>query len=161
MRLHDVPGAEYYLKQAREHGTGVGFVSVTERKHVVHWLEPWRGRCRIVHRLCLRMILFLLQDATYTTAIGWVESVYHTWDTGCARGTDDDAFETPLCGERGSGEEDQAERARGWCFSFYVRCTKTRPREWAISSIHMSRMASKRPTTIHTSKARIEWTYTN
>ncbi|KDR82037.1 hypothetical protein GALMADRAFT_135412 [Galerina marginata CBS 339.88] len=31
-------GAEY-MKQAREHGLAVGFVSVTERKHVVDWLE--------------------------------------------------------------------------------------------------------------------------
>ncbi|KAF8874213.1 RNA polymerase II-associated protein [Gymnopilus junonius] len=31
-------GAEY-MKHAREHGLAVGFVSVTERKHVVEWLE--------------------------------------------------------------------------------------------------------------------------
>ncbi|KIM49712.1 hypothetical protein M413DRAFT_438864 [Hebeloma cylindrosporum] len=36
--LRDAPGAEY-MKQAREHGLSVGFVSVTERKHVVDWLE--------------------------------------------------------------------------------------------------------------------------
>ena len=36
--LRDAPGAEY-MKQAREHGLAVGFVSVTERKHVVDWLE--------------------------------------------------------------------------------------------------------------------------
>jgi parafibromin len=36
--LLDAPGAEY-MKQAREHGFAVGFVSVTERKHVVDWLE--------------------------------------------------------------------------------------------------------------------------
>ncbi len=36
--LRDVSGAEY-MKQAREHGLAVGFVSVTERKHVVEWLE--------------------------------------------------------------------------------------------------------------------------
>jgi len=36
--LKDAPGAEY-MKQARERGLGVGFVSVTERKHVVDWLE--------------------------------------------------------------------------------------------------------------------------
>ena len=36
--LRDATGAEY-MKQAREHGLAVGFVSVTERKHVVDWLE--------------------------------------------------------------------------------------------------------------------------
>jgi parafibromin len=36
--LRDAPGAEY-MKQARENGLAVGFVSVTERKNVVDWLE--------------------------------------------------------------------------------------------------------------------------
>lgn len=36
--LRDAPGAEY-MKQARESGLAVGFVSVTERKNVVDWLE--------------------------------------------------------------------------------------------------------------------------
>ena len=36
--LRDAPGAEY-MKQARENGLVVGFVSVTERKTVVDWLE--------------------------------------------------------------------------------------------------------------------------
>ena len=36
--LRDAPGAEY-MKQARENGLVVGFVSVTERKNVVDWLE--------------------------------------------------------------------------------------------------------------------------
>ncbi|KIK93036.1 hypothetical protein PAXRUDRAFT_829392 [Paxillus rubicundulus Ve08.2h10] len=36
--LRDAPGAEY-MKQARESGLAVGFVSVTERKSVVEWLE--------------------------------------------------------------------------------------------------------------------------
>jgi parafibromin len=36
--LRDAPGAEY-MKQARECGLAVGFVSVTERKNVVDWLE--------------------------------------------------------------------------------------------------------------------------
>ncbi|PSR70884.1 hypothetical protein PHLCEN_2v13246 [Hermanssonia centrifuga] len=36
--LRDAPGAEY-MKQARENGLAVGFVSVTERKSVVDWLE--------------------------------------------------------------------------------------------------------------------------
>ncbi|KAF5387093.1 hypothetical protein D9615_002055 [Tricholomella constricta] len=36
--LRDAPGAEY-MKQARENGLAVGFVSVTERKSVVEWLE--------------------------------------------------------------------------------------------------------------------------
>ncbi|KIM63855.1 hypothetical protein SCLCIDRAFT_116100 [Scleroderma citrinum Foug A] len=36
--LRDAPGAEY-MKQAREMGLAVGFVSVTERKSVVEWLE--------------------------------------------------------------------------------------------------------------------------
>jgi parafibromin len=36
--LRDAPGAEY-MKQARENGLAVGFVSVTERKGVVDWLE--------------------------------------------------------------------------------------------------------------------------
>jgi parafibromin len=36
--LRDASGAEY-MKQARESGLAVGFVSVTERKSVVDWLE--------------------------------------------------------------------------------------------------------------------------
>ncbi|PFH53548.1 hypothetical protein AMATHDRAFT_137288 [Amanita thiersii Skay4041] len=36
--LRDAPGAEY-MKQTRENGLTVGFVSVTERKNVVGWLE--------------------------------------------------------------------------------------------------------------------------
>jgi parafibromin len=36
--LRDAPGAEY-MKQARENGLTLGFVSVTERKSVVDWLE--------------------------------------------------------------------------------------------------------------------------
>ncbi|KAI0927820.1 hypothetical protein AcW1_005240 [Taiwanofungus camphoratus] len=36
--LRDASGAEY-MKQARENGLAVGFVSVTERKNVVDWLE--------------------------------------------------------------------------------------------------------------------------
>ena len=37
-RLRDASGPEY-LKQTRENGLGVGFVSITERKGVVDWLE--------------------------------------------------------------------------------------------------------------------------
>jgi len=36
--LRSAPGAEY-MKQARENGLTSGFVSVTERKNVVEWLE--------------------------------------------------------------------------------------------------------------------------
>lgn len=36
--LRDAPGADY-MRQARECGLAVGFVSVTERKNVVEWLE--------------------------------------------------------------------------------------------------------------------------
>lgn len=36
--LREAPGAEY-MKQARENGLVVGFVSVTERKGLVDWLE--------------------------------------------------------------------------------------------------------------------------
>ncbi|GJE88111.1 RNA polymerase II-associated protein [Phanerochaete sordida] len=36
--LRDASGAEY-MKQARENGLAVGFVSITERKSVVDWLE--------------------------------------------------------------------------------------------------------------------------
>ncbi|OCH86204.1 CDC73-domain-containing protein [Obba rivulosa] len=39
--LRDASGAEY-MKQARESGLAVGFVSVTERKSVVDWLEGRR-----------------------------------------------------------------------------------------------------------------------
>lgn len=39
--LRDASGAEY-MKQARENGLTVGFVSVTERKSVVDWLEGRR-----------------------------------------------------------------------------------------------------------------------
>jgi parafibromin len=40
--LRDAPGADY-MKQARENGLAVGFVSVTERKGVVDWLEGRGG----------------------------------------------------------------------------------------------------------------------
>jgi parafibromin len=40
--LRDASGAEY-MKQARERGLAVGFVSVTERKAVVDWLEGRRA----------------------------------------------------------------------------------------------------------------------
>ncbi|KAF4615188.1 hypothetical protein D9613_003417 [Agrocybe pediades] len=40
--LRQANGAEY-MKQARELGLAVGFVSVTERKHVVDWLEGRAG----------------------------------------------------------------------------------------------------------------------
>ena len=36
--LRDASGAEY-MKQARENGLAVGFVSITERKSIVDWLE--------------------------------------------------------------------------------------------------------------------------
>lgn len=36
--LRDASGADY-MKQARENGLAVGFVSVTERKSLVDWLE--------------------------------------------------------------------------------------------------------------------------
>lgn len=36
--LRDASGADY-MKQARENGLAVGFVSVTERKRLVDWLE--------------------------------------------------------------------------------------------------------------------------
>ncbi|EGN96347.1 hypothetical protein SERLA73DRAFT_59315 [Serpula lacrymans var. lacrymans S7.3] len=36
--LRDAPGAEYN-RQSREHGLALGFVSITERKNVVDWLE--------------------------------------------------------------------------------------------------------------------------
>jgi parafibromin len=36
--LQSAAGADY-MKQARENGLAVGFVSVTERKNVVEWLE--------------------------------------------------------------------------------------------------------------------------
>jgi hypothetical protein len=36
--LRDAHGAEY-LKQTREHGLAVGFISITDRKSVVDWLE--------------------------------------------------------------------------------------------------------------------------
>lgn len=40
--LRDASGADY-MKQARENGLAVGFVSVTERKNVVDWLEERRS----------------------------------------------------------------------------------------------------------------------
>lgn len=40
--LRDASGAEY-MKQARENGLAVGFVSVTERKSVVDWIEGRRN----------------------------------------------------------------------------------------------------------------------
>jgi parafibromin len=56
--FRDAAGAEY-MKQAREHGLAVGFVSVTERKHVVDWLE---GRApdsdRIAPLTCKSLLLY-------------------------------------------------------------------------------------------------------
>jgi hypothetical protein len=113
--LRDAPGAEY-MKQAREHGLAVGFVSVTERKHVVDWLEGKVQESDRIAPLACTYTLFLysifycllkvgffewssgVDDPTwYTTTNGWAESAYHTSDTGCG-GTGDDAFEAPLCG---------------------------------------------------------------
>ncbi|KAG6908036.1 hypothetical protein DXG01_006398 [Tephrocybe rancida] len=58
--LRDAGGAEY-MKQARENGLAVGFVSVTERKNVVDWLE---GRTpensRIMPLACQPIIIFSL-----------------------------------------------------------------------------------------------------
>jgi len=51
MRLRDAAGAEYYMKQAREHGLGVGFVSVREREDVVDWLEPWKADTALFVRI--------------------------------------------------------------------------------------------------------------
>jgi len=103
MHLRDAPGAEYYVKQVREHGPGVGFVSVTERKHVMDWLEPWRCGQRDSARLvCAYYSVFVLLKAAMSTTpptpprSSCVESVYHTSDTACG-GTDDDAFEAALC----------------------------------------------------------------
>ena len=104
------------MKQAREHGLAVGFVSVAERKHVVDWLE---GRVQesdhIILLACAYTIVFYsifclllrvgfverssgVDDPTwYTTANGWAEPAYHITDRG-GRGTEDDAFEAPLRG---------------------------------------------------------------
>ncbi|KAJ7593726.1 RNA polymerase II-associated protein [Mycena floridula] len=45
--LKNAPGAEY-MKQARENGLNVGFVSVTERKGVVEWLEGKEDNSNII-----------------------------------------------------------------------------------------------------------------
>ena len=63
--LRDAPVAEY-MKQARENGLAVGFVSVTERKSIVEWLEgkvndlerivPIAGACacKLCSGICVR-----------------------------------------------------------------------------------------------------------
>ena len=57
--LRDAPGAEY-MKQAREHGLAVGFVSVTERKHVVDWLEgKVQESDRIAPLACAYAVLYI------------------------------------------------------------------------------------------------------
>lgn len=75
--LRDAAGAEY-MKQARENGLAVGFVSVTERKNVVDWLE---GRIAdherivpLVGKLCRicrwRIVLTSVAAAESTTPPG-------------------------------------------------------------------------------------------
>jgi parafibromin len=59
--LRDAPGAEY-MKQAREHGLAVGFVSVTERKHVVDWLEGKVQESDRIAPLACAYTLFFIFD---------------------------------------------------------------------------------------------------
>ena len=72
------PGGEY-LKQAREMFAGTGFVSVTDRKPLVEWLEgtldtleriiPTQGLCRITSECGRGPIIFLM--CTLTRSFGW------------------------------------------------------------------------------------------
>lgn len=58
--LRDASGAEY-MKQARESGLAVGFVSVTERKSVVDWLEgKASSHPNIVPLACERFLFCLI-----------------------------------------------------------------------------------------------------
>jgi hypothetical protein len=58
--IRDAPGEEY-MKEAREHGLAVSFVSVTERKHVVDWLEgKVQESDRIAPLACAYHSFFLL-----------------------------------------------------------------------------------------------------
>jgi parafibromin len=51
------------MKQAREHGLAVGFVSVTERKHVVDWLErKVQEGDRIAPLACAYTVFFFVFD---------------------------------------------------------------------------------------------------
>ena len=73
--LRDAPGGEY-MKQARENGLAVGFVSVTERKNVVDWLEgkvseyerivPLAGMFCItcLHRQCFTCLSYAEESTT-------------------------------------------------------------------------------------------------
>lgn len=78
--LRDAPGAEY-MRQARESGLTVGFVSVTERKSVVEWLEGKvadlerirplaSGEC--VHRFAMHTLTFGLR--VRFRFVLWIES---------------------------------------------------------------------------------------
>lgn len=66
--LRDASGAEY-MKQARENGLAVGFVSVTERKSVVDWLE---GRIADLERITPL-------TCTYLVLISPVQRVDEVW----------------------------------------------------------------------------------
>jgi len=60
--LRDAPGAEY-MRQARESGLTVGFVSVTERKSVVEWLEGKVADLERIRPLASGTCVFLPLDS--------------------------------------------------------------------------------------------------
>lgn len=70
--LRDASGAEY-MKQARENGLAVGFVSVTERKNVVDWLEGGTSNLdSIIPLACgqIRISLFDLSESLPSLSSG-------------------------------------------------------------------------------------------
>ena len=86
------------MKQAREHGLAVGFVSVTERKHVVDWLVQESDRIAplvcayhsFFHLVVMLLRVFFCERSSgvddptwYTTADSRTGLAYHTTDTGC------------------------------------------------------------------------------
>ena len=60
--LRDASSADY-MKQMRENGLAVGFVSVTERKKLVDWLE---GRVSDLEQIVPLPCMFGPQDQLYT-----------------------------------------------------------------------------------------------
>lgn len=81
-KLREASGAEY-MKQARENGLAVGFVSVTERKSVVDWLE---GRVADLERIspisCASLVPMLPCMGVLTHLVIVCSRIYHSsWNT--------------------------------------------------------------------------------
>ena len=106
--LRDAPGAEY-MKQAREMGLAVGFVSVTERKNVVEWLEGKEGDLGRIKPLvdgasglfcpsCIHLFCIRIDDSTGQSSCRCCYTVGHP-QTDCARTRTRNclSFETTVC----------------------------------------------------------------